>query len=199
MTKNKKYQELFHEFNKKYFGGRLPHYRVKVEGYIPNYDGLCTGKIYRKQRLILLVPQDEPTMEKTLIHEMAHAATNVYHAKTWQEEMKRLLRMGAPVDKIELEPPPERKRMTKKAVRGEAEEVVRAVPDVTPWRFAKWLRQENYCYGKSTSDFLRKYPWVSRVLSEAKAENRKWQKVRQALRRKFLNEDGRAPNKSSFS
>jgi hypothetical protein len=42
-------------------------------------------------------------MEETLIHEMAHAATNGNHDEEWLHEMIRLKAAGAPVPDWELE------------------------------------------------------------------------------------------------
>ena len=41
---NRRFRELFGEFNQKYFGGKLPHYRVVVADYIPNYGCDPIGK-----------------------------------------------------------------------------------------------------------------------------------------------------------
>jgi hypothetical protein len=42
-------------------------------------------------------------LEGTLIHEMAHAATNGDHSEEWLNEMARLKAAGAPVADWELE------------------------------------------------------------------------------------------------
>jgi hypothetical protein len=42
-------------------------------------------------------------MDETLIHEMAHAATNGEHDQEWLNEMVRLKAAGAPVPDWELE------------------------------------------------------------------------------------------------
>ena len=96
----KKYQSLFHEFNKKYFDGRLPQYRVELVKHLGVY---TEGQIEKKNLRILLVetPQDPLAL---LLHEMAHAATNIYHGNQWQAEMRRLAAAGAPVNLEDLTP-----------------------------------------------------------------------------------------------
>jgi len=44
----------------------------------------------------------ERQVRETLLHEMAHAATPGVHSKAWYREMKRLHRLGAPVDASDL-------------------------------------------------------------------------------------------------
>jgi SprT-like family len=86
-------QRLFRRFNAKYFGGRLPNYRV-IQSDLYGGDGLCR----MKQREIHLSPiLQGSSLRTSLLHEMAHAATNGGHGALWQKEMRRLIRLGAPL------------------------------------------------------------------------------------------------------
>ena len=93
--------KLFDDFNAQYFDGALDRYRVEVT------DGITrrgeSGKVYSRQRLIRIHRGSEAEMVATLLHEMAHAATNDYHGALWQQEMVRLRDLGAPVAPADLE------------------------------------------------------------------------------------------------
>ena len=104
------FQTLFDEFNVRYFAGKLPAYQVHVAFDLhraakePVYRGVViTGLIRLGQRRIYLRYTNSPPMEGTLIHEMAHAATNDDHDEEWLKEMVRLKAAGAPVPDWELE------------------------------------------------------------------------------------------------
>jgi hypothetical protein len=110
---NTEAQALFHDFNQRYFDGKLPRYRVEV---VEQLGVLVAGQIEKKQRCILLLASAlEPLA--TLLHEMAHAATNKFHGTQWQAEMRRLAKAGAPVDPNDLTPdPPPYKRLLEYAM-----------------------------------------------------------------------------------
>ncbi len=86
-------QKLFLRFNEKYFGGRLPNYRV-IQSDLYGSWGICRTK----QREIHLSPGLQGSaLRIILLHEMAHAASNGRHADLWKKEMRRLVRLGAPL------------------------------------------------------------------------------------------------------
>jgi len=152
----RKFQSLFQEFNLKYFDGRLPHYHVKVVSDITRAGE--QGQINRKRRLIRLTPGD--CMEATLVHEMAHAASNVHHAAKWQGEMKRLLVAGAPVCEVDLPigPPV---RITKGIFRKEVEGALHS-EDCAQIDFRLFIREFLRSVGgaPSIAAFERTYPWA---------------------------------------
>ena len=77
-------QKLFLRFNKKYFSDRLPNYRV-VQSDLYGSAGVCR----RKEREIHLSDfLRGSALRITLLHEMAHAATNGRHGLLWQGEMR---------------------------------------------------------------------------------------------------------------
>jgi hypothetical protein len=84
-------QALFERYNRRYWKGRLPHYTVLVTD---KYKG---GRCARGRRVIYINPGTPMGVPRTLLHEMAHAATKDSHGKMWQNEIKRLIRMGAPL------------------------------------------------------------------------------------------------------
>jgi hypothetical protein len=104
------FQSLFDEFNVRYFAGKLPAYQVHVVFDLhrtakePVYhSSVSSGLIRFEQRKIYLRYTNYPPMDETLIHEMAHAATNGDHGEEWLKEMARLKAEGAPVPDWELE------------------------------------------------------------------------------------------------
>ena len=101
---SKEFGGIYREFNEKYFSNGLPHYRVRVAFGLhtlanePVYQGgVSAGLIRFQERCIYLRYTLYRSMEETLIHEMAHAATNGDHGEEWLTEMRRLKDAGAPV------------------------------------------------------------------------------------------------------
>jgi hypothetical protein len=90
-------RELFKKFNEHYFGNHLPAYSIRVIRGM-GYSGFC----FKRKRLIKIKFGQSP--EETigvLLHEMAHAATNIGHGDLWKKEMIRLRDAGAPVAPFE--------------------------------------------------------------------------------------------------
>ena len=91
---------LFHAFNARYFGNRLPPYRVLFRWNRAGPDVVEEGCCYRKRRLILLCPgmrRSRREVSFMLLHEMVHAATGDYHGGRFWREFKRLAEEGAPL------------------------------------------------------------------------------------------------------
>jgi hypothetical protein len=89
-------QELFEIYNRRFFEGRLPAYRIVVGNRYGTGNGLH-GFCRKKEREIHLDPRLRGVeLKKVLLHEMAHAATRGTHGKQWLAEMFRLAEMGAP-------------------------------------------------------------------------------------------------------
>jgi SprT-like family len=85
-------QRLFERFNQKYFGNRMPAYRVAQSDSCGSI-GVCR----KKQRAIhLSAGLRDSLVRTTLLHEMAHAATSPRHGPVWQKEMRRLIRLLRP-------------------------------------------------------------------------------------------------------
>jgi hypothetical protein len=109
------FQEMYRTFNTQYFGGRLPEYRVLVVydvwywetqryGYSPVYppaaDAFGIIDFEGRRILVRFRPHftSDGSMPGTLLHEMAHAATDGDHGNSWKAEMVRLKLLGAPVE-----------------------------------------------------------------------------------------------------
>jgi hypothetical protein len=101
------YGVTLHQFNKRYFDGRLGDYRVRVvydTGFWTSQSraGDLLSHIDLAGREIILAFTQNASwhqMECELIHQMAHAATgsSTDHGDRWLQEMKRLKDLGAPV------------------------------------------------------------------------------------------------------
>jgi hypothetical protein len=106
------FQEMFRTFNRQYFAGRLPDYRILVVYDVWYWEterlrippcfppaNEAHGFIDFAGRQILIRFLAGPvTMPQTLIHEMAHAATDGDHGDNWKDEMSRLKLLGAPTE-----------------------------------------------------------------------------------------------------
>ncbi len=95
----KRLQALFNRYNRKYWRGRLPRYRI-INQDMRKED--CRGHCgFRKRQILLDVSQHESDLavRATLLHEMCHAAAprRPYHGYPFWSQFERLLRYGAPV------------------------------------------------------------------------------------------------------
>ena len=93
-------QRSFDRYNRKYWHGRLPAYRIVV-GAMPEAMGLCNS---RQKVITVDVQQHKSSREirSTVLHEMAHAAADIHgsrgHDAKFFAEIERLLQKKAPVD-----------------------------------------------------------------------------------------------------
>ncbi|HET7641138.1 MAG TPA: SprT-like domain-containing protein [Ktedonobacteraceae bacterium] len=92
-----KLERLFHQYNRQYFNGELPDDTLVKWAHITPVKcmgGYEDGHIYINIRL----KPWAPAWKSTLLHEMAHLATDserAEHGPRWDKVMKRLYRMGA--------------------------------------------------------------------------------------------------------
>ena len=92
---------LFARYNQEFWSGRLAGWKALARD---DHNGLY-GFTDDKQRQVyirLSVHPDDHELRATLIHEMAHAATNLDHGRTWRKEMVRLKREGAPTSPLDF-------------------------------------------------------------------------------------------------
>jgi len=155
------YQALFATYNQQYFAGRLPAYRVVVVSQITSMgeDGDCN----RKLRRIRLRRDTKDNMIATLLHEMAHAATNEFHGPRWRQEIQHLVAAGAPL-------PPEEATLAPKPTLGLIRDaildtLIAAAPTLA---FRDFLRGYAQLYAVSAPSLLRKYPSLPRIFTAAK-------------------------------
>jgi WLM domain len=91
---------LYHELNQRYFGGRLPRFRVTFTQ--PRVSG-WHGEIFPARRLIRLrrgLTGDE--LRRTLLHEMCHIGAP-HHGQRFQAKLARLVAQGEAWAQQELE------------------------------------------------------------------------------------------------
>ncbi len=102
------YQRHFERLNRCYFANTLPPYRITVHdplivpGVPAGLSKYMAGYCDKKRRRILLEAFPFPKAEGILLHEMAHAATNVHHGPRFCQEMTRLAAMAAPLGPINI-------------------------------------------------------------------------------------------------
>lgn len=106
------FQEMFQTFNRQYFAARLPDYRILVVYdvwywetqrccYPPCFPPAAEahGFIdFAGRQILIRFLAGGVTMPQTLIHEMAHAATDGDHGDNWKDEMSLLKLLGAPTE-----------------------------------------------------------------------------------------------------
>ena len=87
---------LFADFNGRYFGGRLPPYRVRLEQSIPGARSSVSGRVDSAGRVIWLRATDDVrALESALLHEMVHMVVGEEHGRPFFDEVKRLHQAGA--------------------------------------------------------------------------------------------------------
>jgi hypothetical protein len=111
---SERFQELFQTFNDRYFGGRLPPYKIHVvydvdfwaNEYFFNgwYIEEPSFGYHDLENRRIFVGRTASSMEGALLHEMGHAATTGDHDDAWSAEMRRLQALGAPVIPCDVDP-----------------------------------------------------------------------------------------------
>jgi hypothetical protein len=106
------FQGMFQTFNTQFFAGRLPYYRVlvvydvwyweterlRLPPCFPPAYGAHGFIDFAGRHILIRFLAEGVTMLQTLIHEMAHAATDGGHGDKWKGEMLRLKLLGAPTE-----------------------------------------------------------------------------------------------------
>jgi hypothetical protein len=88
--------QLFADLNARYFGGRLPTYRIQIEQSIPGVASSVSGRIDPAEWVIWLRETDDArALQGALLHEMVHAVAGGEHGRSFFDELKRLLQAGA--------------------------------------------------------------------------------------------------------
>ncbi len=86
---------LFAYYNRKFWNAELNRWRAETSENHPGLYGFCDRKSKRVYVRLSRHHSDQE-VRATLIHEMAHAATNSGHSRKWRTEMERLREAGAP-------------------------------------------------------------------------------------------------------
>jgi hypothetical protein len=98
---NRRLADLFRRYNRRFFNGRLREWIVTSTGKFHGHYGQAD---LRHKVLFVQIPahSTDEGVRATLIHEMAHAATNGAHGRLWRTEMQRLHVAGAPTEPLDF-------------------------------------------------------------------------------------------------
>jgi len=157
-------QRAYEDFNDRYFGGKLPRYRVEVVDRVSS--ARESGEVNRRAKLIRIQRNLLNVMRETLIHEMAHVRTNDFHGPRWKAEVQRLLQLGAPISPDELSRAP---AVTREMVAGVASNLLCDRPGASFRDFVCWIADQHLCM--SPAQALRRFPWIRRVYREAQEDS----------------------------
>lgn len=83
-------QQLFNDFNKRYFRNKLPRHQV-----VPR--SIAGARYERHRQQIILGAVQEHEIPAIIIHEMIHAATTDRHDRAFNKKLLQLKEAGAPV------------------------------------------------------------------------------------------------------
>jgi hypothetical protein len=174
------WQTRFREYNATYFGGQLPDYRIDVLAR-DQIDAL--GRIDRTaQQIVLRVMKSADEMQFTLIHEMAHAASEDRHHRAWRAEMRRLAAARAPVDRLEMRVVGTSERLAEQLIYDRAlYYLVWQCPQPTLHRFAR-LFVEELGYARSGAALLRKHLWIASTFARARRDSKCTYRLRSPCR-----------------
>ena len=162
-------QRLFGCYNRRYWRSRLGCYTILVT--VKHAGGFCDTR-HRTIYINPCTPAKEKDAARVLPHEMAHAAANSGHGKIWQREMRRLIRLGAPLKK-ELSEYLSPFRIDANAILGEFEDAGSEADRIFDWRQARLsIGYKNGLVDKQGHATSR---YSSRVLQKAR---RAWLKGR---------------------
>jgi hypothetical protein len=170
---------LFKQFNEEYWGGRLPAYAIRVVARMTSLGEW--GRWLKKRKLIEIQRGlSDEDMVSTLLHEMAHAATNGGHGMPWKRDMIRLRLAGAPLantDRVIRLDDGYGKPISRKQFRCSMQDLFSDAPELSlSCALRHFIRTEG---GPPTiAAFLRKYPWARTVFNAEKRGQAEEQKRR---------------------
>ena len=98
---DKRLQQLFRKYNRLYWCSDLPKYSVI---FTKDFNGARCEKSRRTIFINADIHESDKQLRADLLHEMAHAATNIGHGKLWKAEMDRIRNLGAPVSELDFQP-----------------------------------------------------------------------------------------------
>jgi SprT-like family len=152
--------QTFQTLNQRYFAGRLPLYQVIVAPLLQH----AAGKIARRSHWIHLQPAPPDVLLNTLLHEMAHAATNDHHGPRWRADMRRLKALGALVE--DADDYEDRISLTRQLAFDVGYDTFFIQPTLTNAQVVRWI-QHSYGFSHRHS-LMRAYPWVRHALHDAR-------------------------------
>lgn len=152
-------QKQFAIFNRQYFGGKLPTYRIVR-------NDISGARCERKQRRIFMAHDIAPAdIPGYLIHEMVHAATTDKHGVMFKRKLEELKKLGAPTlrsDFIEAQNLESRKALLDELLEGYYET-------------STWSQQLRY----------RAFP-LGIVNSHNRLTSRRWAPILRTAKKKYL-------------
>ncbi len=149
---------LFERYNKRFWSGKLPTYRVVVT--TSRTGGLCDR---RKRQILMNVEsfRSDSEIRRMLLHEMAHIIA-LGHGKLFQRELERLIRAGAMTLHTELKAYRDPLRITSRVIIAEFEDAASEVS----WRQA--LRKIGWENGLIDATGRLTSKWAEGFIEKAK-------------------------------
>jgi hypothetical protein len=155
-------QSLLTEYNLRYFGCRLRQYKVLLTNALNPDCGRCE----KRKRRIYINPVKED-VSVILLHEMVHAAVGPGHDKKWRDEVRRLVELGAPLQKELIRYSPENRESLKQLLSEFCDVGLYAPPD---WIWSEVRREVGHKYGITYKQGRVKSRRWSRFLRRARRE-----------------------------
>lgn len=184
-------QRLYEELNRRYFRGRLPHYRVRfVRRLFPDSAGTFYGRCDSDRKLILLRHDrapGAPTLRQSLLHEMCHIGAPG-HGKRWQAKMRRLAALGETWAEQEAARYAEEIRHRRPFAAQIKDFLEQLAYTEIAYRWPTVLRLTALEVGKKPRDLLHVAPWVRNVWTRLMKERRDFQVAQEEVRRKIEEE-----------
>src|SRR6267378_2497313 len=88
---------VFREYNERYFDGRLKEWGAAIASPNALWVGFCEFKLKQLMVVTDTLP-DDSEIQSTLLHEMAHAAARrAGHGYAFWEQIERLLQQDSPI------------------------------------------------------------------------------------------------------
>ena len=187
LSRRRALQALFAEYNVRYFGGRLPRYRISLAR---RHDraGLGTrhgGECFPRTKIIFVAPgMPEETQRRVLLHEMCHIGC-LYHGQRWQAKMRRLAELGEPWAAEQAE---EYRRLGRSSSNAELRWRITDGASLTPnlpWIKARRIFAEEWLLRPLR--FEKRFPWAKAAWRRECAE---W-RADEACRAAFFGEQAR--------
>ncbi len=193
---------VFDEFNRRYWRGRLPKYRVIRRAQVL---GRALGRCYNLTQTILLRKDlSDEDVRLTLLHEMCHIGPDVrgdVHGPRFRRKLHRLVRLGEPkmLEDIERYDGTATER---EIARLKAEGKLGG-PEI-PWRSDVWSHLDAFAlerpflrwatvrrvlageYRMTPAHFQRRAPWAEREWRQLSGDYRAIRRGDKAFRAKFL-------------
>jgi hypothetical protein len=191
---------LFDAYNRQYWGGRLPKYRVIRRAALKKL-GVCRDAT---RTILIRRPQSSDAEALTLLHEMCHIGPErgFMHGPIFQRKVRRLVRLGAPPALLQDLEQYDGTFVTRWL---ESQEAARQPVDEIPFRDAvqsdleelaerrvRWAtvrRTLVHAYQTTPAEFDRRAPWAEAEWRRHRHEGVKRRRQARALRLRRAKEE----------